>query len=624
MLVGGKMEEKKLPSEEFKHMDFYEESAKTAEIPNDTLYNFLYERNKNYMDYIAIEFANLKITYEELHTRIDEYARALYKRGVREGDIIMISVANTPEAVFLAYALNKLGAIVCPISPLENEYKILNDLKLVKPKMFIGINDAYKNFKNASRKFSEANIDVILFPAVASIDNKMLHTMYGAKQFIDGNMLLASDHRLLKVLEKGKDYADTVFPSYKPGTTSDIMFTGGSSGIHKGTDLDGNGLNAVVRSLDYVLPLKPGETFLGNLPQFMAFGKLSLHYALCKSLNVGLTMKAMPKDFAGEIYRLKPNGAFGGPIQWESLVRHVISQIDNPDLQHFDKLKNSDGGTYKEYLKLLKEELMKMDKKNLDLSFLKLPVSGGEQLKSFSENVCSLVLQELGAPDELWNGLGMTEMWAPISVKRGKINSTGTVGTIIPFNNYKIVDPNSYEELDYNQPGLLLVNGPGMMKGYYQNQEETDKVILKDNNGVKWLMTGDIALALPNGEIKYIDRAKRCFVCGVENIYPQQIENLLSEFAEIRETIVTKIKDEQLQYVPKYHISLNDPNVDFDKLEAKINKTIEKTLGKSATARYVEFYLEPLPRTANGKLDPKPLQQKDDEIYRVDSKKLVK
>ena len=98
---------------------------------------------------------------------------------------------------------------------------------------------------------------------------------------------------------------------------------------------------------------------MGNLPQFMAFGKLSLHYALCKNLNIGLTMKALPKDFVSEVYRLKPNGIFGGPIQWETLVRHIISQIDNPQLRDFDKLKNSDGTTYKEYLQLLKDELIK-------------------------------------------------------------------------------------------------------------------------------------------------------------------------------------------------------------------------------------------------------------------------
>ena len=127
------MESNKLPSEEKRFLNFYGEGADKDTLPNDTQYNFLLKRNKDYMNYIAFSFDKMKIKYEELHTRIDEYARALYARGVREGDIIMVSDANIPEAIYLRYALNKLGAITCPVSPLENEYKVLNDIKLVHP-----------------------------------------------------------------------------------------------------------------------------------------------------------------------------------------------------------------------------------------------------------------------------------------------------------------------------------------------------------------------------------------------------------------------------------------------------------------------------------------------------------
>ena len=80
----------KLPSELKLHMNFYDESAKTAEPKPMSQYEFLYERNKPYMNNTAISFANKKITYEELHTRIDEYARALYKRGIRANDIVAL------------------------------------------------------------------------------------------------------------------------------------------------------------------------------------------------------------------------------------------------------------------------------------------------------------------------------------------------------------------------------------------------------------------------------------------------------------------------------------------------------------------------------------------------------
>lgn len=557
------------PSEEKKFMEYYDESAKNAEIPNCSKYDFLYERNKAYMNNIAISFAGKKITYEELHEKIDEYARALYNKGVRQGDVIALGVANTPEAIYLDYALNKLGAIKTPINPTYNSYKISRDLEIVKPKMFIGINDCYKNFKHASKGM---DIEVILYPAVQSIDNNLLQVMYKLQKTFQGNISLNPKKSLKSVL-KNSDGANVIYGTYEPGQISDIMFTGGSSGTHKGVDLDGNALNAVVRALDYVLCLEPGEKFLGNLPQFMAFGEMALHYALCKSLNLELTLKAFPKDFIDELMRTKPQGVMGGPVHWETLINSGLSS---------DSLKD-----------------------------LKMPISGGEQLKFEKEIQINQALNDAGCQSTLWNGLGMTEMWAPVSVKRGKINNNTTIGTMIPFTNAKIVNITTGEELGYGEKGMLHVSGPGMMLGYHDNIEETNNSIYKDENGVRWFITGDLCQYQANGELKYIGRNKRCFVCGCDNIYPEEIENMLCDLPEIREVIVTKIPDDELQFLPKYHISLYDVNCDIQQLEKKIQKLIYTTLGESSMPRFFEYYETPLPRTPNGKIDPKPLQEKD-------------
>ena len=601
------------PSEMNLNENLFGKEFKNAELPNDTSYNFLYERNKEYMNSVAIVFGNESITYGELHNIIDEYARALYKRGVRNNDIIVTSTLNTPESIYISYALNKLGAINCPINPFSSEYMMLKDLEMVKPKMFIGINDAYGKLKKA-KAFD--NIDIITFPLTMSIDDKKLKVLYNIKSFINGNNVFKLDKKLKHVLKDGRNFKDALFPTYENKKISDIMFTGGSSGVHKGVELDSNGINCVVRSLDFVTELKPGDIFMGNLPQFIAFGKLSLHYALCKNLNVGLTMKGLPEFFKGELYNIKPNGVFAGPIQWEHFINDVLMEID-PNFKKIDfTLSNNEN--YIDYLKQLKILLEKADKKKLSLEFLKMAVSGGEQLKLFTELVMNMMLEELGAPDNLWNGLGMTEMWAPVAVKKGKKSSDHVVGTIIPFNNQMVVDPKTYEELDIGKVGLLCVTGPGMMIGYHNNEEENKKVFIEKNNQ-KWLVTGDIVKLNAKGEIEYIDRLKRCFVCGVENVYPQQIEDKLSEIPEIEEAIVTKLEDNELQYVPKYHIYLRDNNCDIDALKKKIDNLIKHTLGDSNVARYYEFYDKPLPRTASGKLDFKPLQEKDKKI-----KKLIK
>lgn len=561
---------KRLPSEDQLHMNYYPLEAKTTEIPNLSEYDFLYERNKPYMKETAITFAGKKITYEELHTRIDEYARALYKRGVRQGDVIALGLANTPESIYLSYSLNKLGAVISPINPTYNSYKMSRDIDIIKPKMFIGINDCYKKFKQASKG---SNIDMITYPAVQSIDDKKLHTLYTVKQLLTGNLTLIPSKNLKNVLKDGKLYKNVSYGKYEKGQLNEIMFTGGSSGVHKGVDLDGNGLNAVVKSLDYVLNLEPGETFLGNLPQFMAFGKMALHYALCKNLNIELTLKALPKDFIEELLRTNAQGAMGGPIHWETLINANLSK---------NALKN-----------------------------MKMPTSGGEQLKFEKEVQINEALAKYGSPSTLWNGLGMTEMWAPVSVKRGNINGETTIGTMIPFTNAKIVDINTNEELPYDEVGMLHVTGPGMMLGYHNNIEETNKSIYTDSKGTRWFITGDLCKIKENGELQYIGRNKRCFVCGCENIYPEQIENMLCDLPEIREAIVTKIPDDTLQFLPKYHISIYDENCDTKALTAKIEKMILSSLGESAMPRYYEFHIEALPRTANGKIDFKPLQEQD-------------
>lgn len=560
----------RLPSEEKLHLGYYDSSVYGAKIPNMSEYDFLLERNKDYMNEVAITFMGKKITYEELHTRIDEYARALYKKGVRQGDVVALGVANTPESIYLCYSLNKLGAITSPINPTYNRYKMSRDIEIIKPKMFIGINDCYKNFKRAGK---EMDIEMLVFPAVQSIDNRALHFMYGAKQFISGNLTLNPNKSLKRIVEIGKRDQSVQYGRYTSGQLSEIMFTGGSSGMHKGVDLDGNGLNAVVRALDYVLCLEPGEKFLGNLPQFMAFGKMALHYALCKSLNLELTLKALPKDFIEELKRVHPNGVMGGPVHWETLIGASLSK---------DELKD-----------------------------LKMPISGGEQLKYEKEQQINEALYNAGCSSTLWNGLGMSEMWAPVSVKRGNINSDKTIGTMLPFTNAKIVDVNSGNELGYDSVGMLHVSGPGMMLGYHNNPEETEKCIYIDENGTKWFITGDLCEIKKNGELKYVGRMKRCFVCGCDNIYPEQIENLLCDLPEIREAVVTKIPDDKLQFLPKYHLSIYDENCDITQLERKIEKMIITTLGESALPRFFEYHLEPLPRTPNGKIDPKVLQEKD-------------
>ena len=614
------MKNNDLKYSEYTDIDFYNNDAKDALIPEEVNpYEFQLKENEKYMNNVAlVTEQGEKITYEEFHTRVDEYAKALKEKGVREGDRIAFAAGNVPSALYLKRALYKLGATVCAINPIETEAAMKSDIELVNPKMFIGINMFSKKFSTVSKKYG---VDSLYFSPFDSVKTSMKEkTLLNLFMLYSKNFVFDKEERLSTYLKKTKNNNNNISIANDMNTyISDITFTGGSSGTHKGVMLNGNGLSTVTKGANYVLPLNPGDKFLGNLPEFMAFGAFAMQYALNRSLEIHLTSKAMPQDFAELLYKEQPNGVFGGPIQWNAYIDYVLRNADKNIYEKYKNLSKMGEKDQKEFYKIVRNTLENLDstvKNRLDMSFLKAGVSGGEQLTSKTENLTNIIFDVFDAEDSLYNGLGMTEMWAPVCVKRGNLNSDGTIGHMLPFVGAKVVDPVTFEEVEKGKPGVLFVTGRGMMEGYYNNPLETSKVIVTDENGTRWLNSGDVAIIDPvTNEKKFIDRVKRNFVCGVENVYPQQIENLLSTIPEIKESIVTKIPSDDLQFVCKYHISLENSDIDIESLENKINTLIYGILGEAKLPHYIEYH-ETLPKSANGKLAWNVLQDADNEKYK--------
>lgn len=561
--------------------DYYTKKDITTTIPMGSKYDFLLERNAKYMNNIALSFGDRKITYEELHERINEYAKALYHHGIRKGDKIGVCLVNSPEAIYVLYALDIIGAVIVGLSPMNNEYKMRRDIEMTKPSRIITADILYSNIKNSC---DALHISPILFTPGESLNNTAEDNFNPTK--------------LQDIYNIGKK-ENMPHEEYTPDTLSDILFTGGSTGVHKGVELSSNGLNGVVKAVDYVFDLEPGMKHLGNIPfGHMVFGRFVMHYALCKNLEFALTLNALPQHFLEEIIRTESNGAMGGPVHWDNLENNPL-------------LPNS-------------------------IPFLTQAVTGGEMLKPEKRREIIKNLQLGGSQAEISDGLGLTEMWAPTHIGMGKKNTAETIGFAIPFVTDKIVNPKLLEnyipgtkidlkEVEPGQNGLLLVNGPGMMLKYHNNPEETDKVFFYDLDGTKYYCTGDMVTrtGLYNKECKFSGRQKRNFVCGVDNIYPEQIEKLLTTLPEIKEAIITKIPDSKYQFLPKYHICLAE-ECDLKELQLKIEALIESTLGESALPGYIDYTFKPFQRTDNGKLNATILQEEDLKQYQEQNLKLIR
>lgn len=564
---------------------------------NETKYNYMLEQNKDYMDLTALSFGDRRITYEEMHDRIEKYVRLLYSKGVRQGDVIGICAYNTPESVYLLYALDIIGAIVVGYSPFDNKEKTKLDIEMTKPKMVISVDMCYKNFKDWEKAL---NFSTILYSPVDSLDDMKIKVGYKLLQLKNGNFKLSKDSNLKSLLKKNYSDVDYVKAPFEQDGLRDILFTGGSTGVHKGVELSDNGLNSVVEGMNSIFTAEPGMIHLGNIPfGHMAYGRSILHYALCNNMEYALTIKAMPSDFYDEIVRTHATAAVGGPPHWVSLIE-----------QQGDKFVPSSR------------------LKAGSLSELHYATSGGEAKKETTENAINEALKYCGSDAKLGDGLGATETWASMMINNGKIHHRGTVGEPISTLDVKLVDPDTGKEVKDGEKGLLYVSGPSVMLGYHNNPEETSKVISYDENGKRWINIGDFLMKTPDGEYKYVGRQKRNFVSGCDNIYPEELESLLLLIPEIREVVVTPISDEMVQYIPRYHISLYDTNIDYKELEEKINALVMSKLNENWLPGSIAYYDKPLERMQNSKVNIsyyKELDQKaldNNEIDNTSAKQL--
>ena len=214
--------------------------------PNQTKYDYMLENSKNHMDNIALTFEDRKITYEEMFESINKYAKFLHSKGIGKGDVVGICTLNTPESVYLIYALNLLGAIVVGYSPFDNKEKIKTDIELTNPKMIITTDFSYKNFKDIEKAL---NISTMLYSPLESSRNWKLKLGYGLMQLKNGNFTLAKDKKLNYLLRR--NYDGVLLPDipYIDGELRDIMFTGGSTGVHKGVELNDVGLNSEIEGM---------------------------------------------------------------------------------------------------------------------------------------------------------------------------------------------------------------------------------------------------------------------------------------------------------------------------------------------------------------------------------------
>jgi long-chain acyl-CoA synthetase len=186
----------------------------------------------------------------------------------------------------------------------------------------------------------------------------------------------------------------------------------------------------------------------------------------------------------------------------------------------------------------------------------------------------------------------------------------GTIGVPVPDTDAKIVDSETEEqELGPNEPGVLCIHGPQVMKGYWHMPTETANVLRAHADGKVWLHTGDIAEMSDDGYFRIVDRKKDMILAaGGYNIYPRDIEERLYEHPKVLEAAAIGVPVGGVNQRPKVFVVLKEGET---ATRRELIDWCKEGLAEYKIPRYVEFR-DDLPKTMVGKILRLQLMQEEE------------
>ncbi len=344
-----------------------------------------------------------------------------------------------------------------------------------------------------------------------------------------------------------------------------LPYSSGTTGLPKGVMLTHRNLVANVIQVQAVDDGTADDVLIAVLPFFHIYGMTILVNA---ALNTGQTVVTMPRFDLGQFLQLMQDHAvtkaFLVPPILVALAKHPM--VDD-----------------------------------YDLSALVRIVSGAAPL---GEELAAAVHQRLGC--EVKQGFGMTEA-SPVThfvpASRTPWTKYGSIGSVVPGVDAKLMDVDTGEEVAEGEPGELWVRGPNVMAGYLGNPEATDRTL--DDDG--WLHTGDVAVVDADGDFTIVDRVKELIKYKGYQVPPAELEALLLSHDGIDDAAVIPVPDEEAGEIPKAYVVLK-PGHDLS-ADDVMAWTAER-VAPYKKLRGVEF-IDEIPKSASGKILRRVLVERD-------------
>ena len=504
--MNGQNNVKAKPSQEKVWLKYLPEECRNAVIPEQTIYDYIKEVCQSRPNGKAIYYYGTSVTYGEMLKKIDQAAEAYYALGVREGDYVSFLTVTLPEAIYSMYGLNKIGAVGNFIDPRMDVQRILDAIEGVKSKVLVTIDLAWPKVVWLRNKLKQDYIVSISANDSLSLIAKAYRTLTTKDKPqvpYDGKTVL----RWKDLMAQGKGGAKQV--PFKKDSVATITYTGGTTGTPKGVMLTNDGMNCMAQSFAFSgVDYQHGERFLEIMPIFASYGVgCGIHMPFAMRQENVIIPKFTPDELGALIKKYRPNHMMGVPSFYERIMH-------SKDLW------------------------------DMDLSFLKTTGCGGDTMNPGLEERFNKFMKEKGGLYNLSQGYGLSEMTGAATCCYSHVYKDDSSGIPLFCNSVGIFDPETGEELDYGKEGEVCLTGRGMMLGYHNNPEETDKIIRTHADGTKWIHSGDIGYMDEDGFLYIRGRIKQIIIkFDGHKVFPVQIEGIINRHKAVAACTVVGIQD---------------------------------------------------------------------------------
>lgn len=515
---------------------------------------------------VADQYTETKMS--KLFDDVERLAAYLAAKGIKKGDVFTIFLPTCAHAFTAFYALSKLGAIASFIHPLTPPGALEENLVLTKSKGLFILDLFAAPFAPVLAKYHTI---------VCSTSDYCEGTAYKYAVYNEMNNAKVPELETIKrfkaALEENHPRVETV---HNPGKADACYLNGGgTTGKQKTIRHSAFAFNNLAYGLylhDIPHDYKTAYT-LSVLPCFHAFGLIgSMHYPLCNAYKPIVMSKFDPVQANEIIKRFAVNEILGVPKMFQKMT----------EAENFEH-----------------EGL-----KNIQLTFV-----GGDIVTEDLLNRFDGAMEKFGSPAKLCRGYGLTEMCA-ICTTNGETHhyKRDSAGYPVAGVTVEIWDDNG-EKLPAGEIGEIVMTGVTIMNGYLPDGNVTDDGLYTDENGVKWVRTGDVGYKDEDGYLYFSGRKKRIVIIAGYNVYPASIEEKVANLDYIAEACAVQGYDENGKSLVKLCVSLTDPNADREEAMEKLKSFCKNNIEGYGFPRKYEIF-DALPRTKLEKIDFMALTEK--------------